>query len=236
MNKNSYLHAAYIFLFVISSLAAQSNEIKISESGYTEICGKMAVIDGIWMSEGIIRADISILETPNSKPITGGYKKGDEITISSKDECTYYVFSVSKTGGKESKGTVVLTKNAPLNSVQVCGDSLTFYESKSYKIDSLDWNVASIKDGDDGKLQAEIRITHNTSSFGNLYLKENDNVWLGECFYKVAYLNRSLMINNGNKWVLDEGKISLKRVLDYSYLTGPVIKGEDINKPIEKIK
>lgn len=234
MKKNLYLHALLISLFISSSLTAQPAEIKISETGYTEICGKMVMIDGIWMSEGIMRADISILETPNSKPITGGYKKGDEITISSKDSCTYYIFSLTKTGAKDSKGTVVFSKTPPLNPVQVCEDNLTFYEAKSYKIDSLDWNVASIKDGDKGLLQAEIKITHNTSSIDNLFLRENDNIWLGECLYSITHLNKSLAISKGNKWKLDEGKIILKKVSDYSYSTDPVIKGEDINKPIEK--
>ncbi len=233
MKKNLFF-ILIISLVASSSLFAQPAEIKIEETGYIEICGRMVVFDKIWMSEGIMRAEISVLENPNSKPITGGYKKGDEITIASKEGCTYYIFSVTKSGTKDNKGMLVLSKTPPLTPVQVCGDNLTFYESSSYKVDSLDWNVASIKDGDDGKLRAEIKVTYNTASISNLFLKKDDNIWLGECLYIIEDLNKSIAVSKGNKWELDEGKIILKKLADYTNSKGPVIPGEDINKPIGK--
>ncbi|MBZ0203614.1 MAG: hypothetical protein IT281_01255 [Ignavibacteria bacterium] len=236
MVKNSFLLAVLLILLITSFTYAQSTEITIPESGYTEICGKMLMIDGIWMSEGIIRADISILDSPNSKPITGGYKGGDEITISSEEGCTYYVFAITKSGLMDSKGTVVLSKYIPVPALHVCGDSLIFYETRGYKIDGLDWHVTSIKEGDGGKLEAEINITYNTSIIENLYLKENDFLWLGDCLYEVKHIYKSFVTSSDKTRKPLEGRISMTKISDYTYSTGPVIKGEDINKPIDHKK
>lgn len=230
------LFVVLIVLLLTSFSGAQSTEIKINENDYVEICGRMLMIDGIWMSEGIIKADISILESPNSKPITGGYKKGDEITISSKEGCTYYVFSVSKSGINDSKGTVVLSKNIPLSSVPVCEDSLTFFETRGYKIDSLDWVVAAIKIGDGGKLEAEIYVTYKTSLISGLFLKENDYLWLGECLYRISELNKPFLTYSDKTRIPLDGSLKLIRISDYFYENGKIIKGEEINKPIEHIK
>ena len=73
------------------------------------------IVDALWVFEGTIKADISILEKQNSKPITGGYSKGDLITLSSEPGCTYYIYSVTKYGNSKNKGLVTLSKNAPGN-------------------------------------------------------------------------------------------------------------------------
>ncbi|MCI0450108.1 MAG: hypothetical protein L0Y79_10070 [Chlorobi bacterium] len=218
-----------IFFFIVSAQNAQE-QIKIPENGSTEICGREVIVDGIWMNDWIIKADISVLGSPNSKSITGGYKKGDQITISGSEGCFYYVLSITKSGLNQNKGNVTLTKVPPVVPIQICEDTILWYESKTFKIDTLDWNIASVKKDKDSSY-AEVKVYYNKEPAGDFLMKDDENIWLGECLYKVSEMNEQVAVSMGNKWELQEGRIILTKVNDYFYSSGNVIEGEDINKP-----
>jgi hypothetical protein len=173
-----------IFFIVISSLLYSQDNIILTEKNDTSVCGRILIIDAIWVSDGSLNADISILDKQNSKPISGGYKKGSEITISSEPGCTYYIFSIEKNGSVNSKGTVVLSKTAPVSITEIIDGSFTAYENKSFKSGEYDWYFSSVS-GDAGDLTANITITKNTVLIENLALKKGDLVFIGEFMYKV---------------------------------------------------
>lgn len=117
--KTLIISAGLALLFIFSSTTkAQDTNYVITEGSESVICGHIVIIDALWYYDGTIKADISILEKQNSKPITGGYKKGDEITISSEPGCTFYVYSIEKIGGLKSKGMVILSKSPPVSSIK----------------------------------------------------------------------------------------------------------------------
>jgi hypothetical protein len=91
-----------------SSVYSQ-DEITLDEGLSAEVCGKIVVFDGIWMSEGKQKVDISVLESENSKPITGGYAMYDKINING---CVYYISGIFKNGIKPA-GKLKLSKNKP---------------------------------------------------------------------------------------------------------------------------
>ncbi len=169
-----------ILLFISLRLFAQQGEVTVSENKSTEICGRLLIVDAIWVSEGIIKADISLLEKPNSKAITGGYKKGDEITISSKEGCTYYVFSVMKTGVDSSAGSITLSKSPPLMAVSNCEETLTFIEGSSFAVDTLDWNFSSIEEA-----IVYVKVSYRTAFISEIKFTEGDKIWMGECLYRI---------------------------------------------------
>jgi hypothetical protein len=177
--KNIYIPCLLIFL-TCTQLNAQSDNITISEKGYTTICGRLLVVDAIWVSEGIIHADISLQDNPNSKAITGGYKKGDEITISSKEGCTYYIFSVVKSGIDSSIGKITLSKSPPLMAVSNCEENLYLGEGSSFAVDTLDWNIYSINEA-----VVYVKVSYKTAYISEIKLTQGDKIWMGECLYRV---------------------------------------------------
>jgi hypothetical protein len=187
--KNIKYHIIIILLSLSGSLTFSQDNINITEGGDTTICGKIIILDAIWVNEGMVKADISILEKQNSKPITGGYKKGDEITISSETGCTYYVYSVTKFGNSNSKGSVTLSKTAPDIIPEVYDNYISVSEGASFKVGSYDWYVSSISNVG-GKTNANISITQNTALIDNLVLTNGDLVWLGERLYKVESIQK----------------------------------------------
>jgi len=232
--KNRIFAAAkvcFLLLFAVSSRFFA--QVTISESQYSELCSKLVIVDAVWMSEGIIRADISLLDKPNSKPITGGYKKGDLITISSEPGCTYYIFSVTRSGDSTSKGSVTLTKEPPLTALQLCDETLMLYQNSSYAVDSLDWHFTSVT-GDGGTPKANIIVSHQTALVKNLSMQTGSLFWLGECLYMLDKIN--MPSGEGKK---DANGIAInglavmvfKKLNDYSSLESPGINGESINLP-----
>ncbi len=173
-----------IIFLVLSTLSYSQDNIFITEKGEGGVCGKILIVDGIWVSEGSLNADISILDKQNSKPITGGYKKGSEITVSSEPGCTYYIFSIEKNGSINNKGTVVLSKTAPVSILEIIDGSFTAYENMSFRTGEYNWYFPSIS-GEAGDLTANITITKNTELIENLALKKGDMVFIGEFLYKV---------------------------------------------------
>lgn len=210
--------SAIALLIVFSSLTgAQDSNIVIAEGSEAVICGKIVIIDALWYYEGTIKADISILEKQNSKPITGGYKKGDEITISSEPGCTFYVYSMTKTGGIKSKGEVTLSKSPPVISIDIKKDIITQEENSSYKYGNYDWYVESIRN-EGMKTIANITITKNTALIENLVLSIGDLVWLGDKLYKVEDIQtRSKFIKTDPEKIYEPlpGQIEFRMVKEF---------------------
>lgn len=186
--KTRSLRTCLIVLYFLAGSTYCQENFTIAESGEAEICGRTVIVDGIWFSEGIIRADISILETPRSKPITGGYMAGDMITISSEPGCTYYVNTITKSGKDSSKGMVILSANPLVQPIQQCADDIIFDEGQSYKIDTLDWHVAEIRKSDYGIMEAYINVTHLTEKISDFALSEYEKVWISGCLYEAIDL------------------------------------------------
>lgn len=179
-----YLYTSLFILFICSFIYSQEGFV-ISEKDDTTICGKILIVDGIWVSGGITKADISMLDKPNSKAITGGYKKGDIITISDLEGCAYYITSITKSGTASDKGAVELSKEMSSETVPVCEETLNWQSAQSYLFHTFDYNISSIFTGENGTVTAEIKISQKTNYIRSLYLKKGDHVWLTECLYKV---------------------------------------------------
>ncbi|MFI5211583.1 MAG: hypothetical protein ACHQIH_01770 [Ignavibacteria bacterium] len=208
-------------------LFSQEERIQIRETEGINLCGHELFVDGIWMNEGIIRADISVLERPNSKPITGGYKRGDTLIIYGADSCKYFVYSITKSGLDTGKGTVILSNTPPAEYLPICEDTLDWKESSKNWFDTLDYKVTSISKGDDGKLSAEIDVAHKSALITRIILRENDVIWSGECIYRVTYLIGEMGISKGNKWEVEPGHLILTRQNFFIHSSNEEIKGLD---------
>lgn len=176
----------FILLIILSaSYTYSQGSFTISEKEYITACGKLLIVDAIWMNEGMMMADISLLDKPNSKPITGGYKTGDEITLSSTEGCTYYISSVRKYGTDNKMGIVTISKDPPLPALGYCETQMTLYEGSSIKIDTLDWNFYSINEG-----SVYIKISYKTAFIEELTVTEGKNIWMNECLYRVESIRQ----------------------------------------------
>lgn len=226
-------------LALYNNIFAQNEDIKIIENSYAEICGHTIIVDGIWVNEGIIKADISVLENPNSKPITAGYKKGDEITISDKDSCRYFIFSIVKSGTNDTKGAVVLSKTPIRSRVQLCETFMTFQESQKFQIDTLDWYFTSMCSDQNKNYSATIDLYYKTNLISSVSLKKNDYLWMGECLYRVETVkpaSKDKIPDPNGIYEINPAEIFFKKVSEYLYSSNSTIKGEDINKSNETLK
>ncbi len=216
--KTLIIFAGLVLLFIFSSITkAQDTNYVITEGSEAVICGHIIIIDALWYYDGTIKTDISILDKQNSKPITGGFKKGDEITISSEPGCTYFVYSITKLGGLKSKGMVSLSKSPPLSNIDVNKDIISQEEYSTYKFGSFDWFVSSIRIVRGSKI-ANITITQNTALIDNLVLTKGDLVWLGEKLYKVGSIQaRSHFVKTDPERIYEPlmGKIEFEAVKEY---------------------
>lgn len=216
MNILRILFILTFFLLLLDISYSQEN-INIPEGNDTTICGKIVVVDALWVYEGTLRADISILEKQNSKPITGGYKKGDEITLSSDHGCIYYIYSITKLGSLKSKGLVTFSISPPVSNIEGNKDVITQEENSTYKFGKYDWFISSIRN-DGGSTFANITITHNTALIDNLVLTKGDLIWLGERLYKVKSIQtRSEFIKTDPERIYEPlpGKIEFKAIKEY---------------------
>lgn len=220
-------------LILSLNLKSQDEFVTIKENEGVNICGQDLIVDKIWMNEGIIRADISMLGQPNSKPITGGYRKGDELQLSGSERCTYYISLISKSGLDSGKGKVVLSKTPPAEFLQICEDTLVWEERGKYWFDTLDCRVTAIRKGDDGALMAEINTSYKSSSIAQLFLGENDVIWSGECLYKVTYLKGHIYNSMGKEWEIEPGKLVLTRQNYYIHSSNELMYGLE-NQPVNK--
>lgn len=195
-------------------------EITLPEGSDVEICGRTLYIDGIYVYDGNIRADISVLMQKNSKPITGGYKLGDTIDI--KNGCIYYITMIQKYGLTSSKGYVVLSKEQDLTAYLDMGLS-TLKLNEKFNIGSAEWRATRISKDD-----ADFEIKNSKGKTESVTLKKNDLIWNGF----IAYTISDFLANASDK-LNEQWSIELKQVKDYSYLnlSTPSIDGELINPP-----
>lgn len=217
MKKLSILAGLLTIMLFDAVSYAQADTIKITEGDQSIVCGKIVIVDELWMNEGYLKADISILDKQNSKPITGGYKTGDEITISSAPGCTYYIYSISKTGSLSNKGNVILSKNAPERKIEVRNDEIIMEEYSTYKSGEYSWYVSSIRKNE-GKKTANITITQNTALIEELALTNGEMVWIENELYKVESIEaRSEFIKTDPEKIYEPlpGRIVLKAVKEY---------------------
>ena len=189
--KRFFAHAVLLVLIFLGGTVFCQESYSIPESGETIICGSTVIVDGIWFAEGIIRADISILETPRSKAITGGYRAGDEITITSEPGCTYYVNSITKSGLTSSKGKVILSKDPLGSPINICTDEYFFFENTSFMADTMIWHIRTIGDSDSGKLAAFITVTYQTQMIEDIMITQSDQLWISGCLYYVSCIERA---------------------------------------------
>lgn len=204
---------------------SQTDLIFINEGEMINICGKLLAIDGIWINEGVIRADISILEKQNSKPITGGFKRGDSLEILGTDNCKYYISSITKSGLDSSKGKVVLSNTPPPDYMKICEDTLVWKEGIKNRFDTLDHKLTLIRNRDDDKLTAIVEVSCKSAFMKDLELKKNDLLWAGECLYKVTAIATETGSGVGNNREIVPGHLVLSRQNYYIHSSIEEIKG-----------
>jgi hypothetical protein len=107
--KTIRLISYLILILVFQQTYSQQAEITLSKSKRADLCERIIFFDNIWFDQGVIKADISILSNPRSKPITGGYKERDQIFIN--DGCTYYLNEIDTNGFSENGGTIKISED-----------------------------------------------------------------------------------------------------------------------------
>lgn len=216
--KKLSISAGLLTIMLFNAISyAQADTIKITEGDQSIVCGKIVIVDELWINEGYLKADISILEKQNSKSVTGGYKTGDEITISSEPGCTYYIYSISKTGSLSNKGNVILSKSAPERKIEVRKDEIILEEYSTYKSGEYSWYISSIRKNE-GKNTANIIITKNTALIEELALTKGEMVWIENELYKVESIDaRSEFIKTDPEKIYEPlpGKIKFKVVNEH---------------------
>lgn len=200
-------------------------EIEITEGSEVKVCGRILYIDGIYVYDGNIRADISILMQKNSKPIIGGYKLGDTIDI--KSGCRYYVTMIQKFGLNSALGYVILSKEQELIAYLDMSLSILKLDEK-FNIGSQEWRATRISKDD-----ADFEIKRSKGKTESVTLKKNDLIWNGFILYSISDFLANASDNPNDQW-----QIELKKVKDYSYLNlnTPSIDGELINPPPDMLR
>ncbi|MBS1514296.1 MAG: hypothetical protein JSS63_04665 [Bacteroidetes bacterium] len=207
------------FLFLLTAKVFPQDTYTIYEKGEEKICGKIIRVDGIWIDNGRMKADISILANQNSKPITGGYKMGDTIDI--KKGCKYFVKLIQKFGIKDDlSGFVELSKNADLSDyIDFALGNLRLNDG--FYIGSTNYKVTRIS-----KDEAEItQAATKTTAAKTITLKKNDIIWKG---FEAYYISDFLA--NASDKIEQQWTIEIKPVKDYSIIV-TVIPGELMNAP-----
>lgn len=208
----------FSFLFT-SQIFSQDNHI-IYEKGEDKICGKIIRLDGVWIDNGRMKADISTLEQKNSKPVIGSYKIGD--TISIKSGCKYFVKLIQKEGLKEdAKGYIEISNEVDLTAyLDVALDNLQLNDK--FYIGNFDCIVTRIS-----KDEAEFtQKATQTTPAKTVIMKKNDIIWKG---FEAYYISDFLA--NASDKIEQQWTIEIKPVKDYSYISGTVIPGELMNAP-----
>ena len=209
-----------LFSFLLTSqVFSQDNHI-IYEKGEDNICGKIIRVDGIWIDNGRIKADISILSQKSSKPIIGGYKMGDTIDI--KSGCKYYVKLLQKYGmGNEAQGFVQLSDK--VDDTEYLGVAMgNLRLNEEFYTGNIDWKVTRISKDETEFTQKATK----TTPANTVVMKKNDIIWKGfEAYYISDFLaNASDKIEQ--QWIIE-----IKPVKDFSYLAKTETYGERISLP-----
>ncbi|MBS1494475.1 MAG: hypothetical protein JST55_13250 [Bacteroidetes bacterium] len=207
-----------LILILLTPLFLFGQDITLTEGSDVEVCGRTLRIDGIWIDNGRIKADISVLREKNSKPITGGYKSRDTIYI---DKCRYVVMSISKYGlNSSAKGKVSLLTEIDQEIQAPTAESFFMSSGGEYNLGKQKWTVKSVTadsaiiDNAEGELRVK-----------QIVLKINDIVWRGAGAYIVSGFPKAL--------TSDKRSVELKIIRDYSYLNPntPSIDEALINPP-----
>jgi hypothetical protein len=206
-----------IGLILYCNFTYGQDEITLTEGIPQEICGRYVILDGVWADNGVQKADITVLLTMQSKPITGGYSKGTEINISDKSGCKFYVYSILKYG--KNKGTVVLSAKFPEKTLSDCKESITFWESVYQTNDFVtgiySWSLSAIPDTNTAVMKMA-----NKDSISTLTLKKGDVVWMGECLYRLDVISLESWDNvkdPDGHYEMNPAEINLKKVQNYYY-------------------
>ncbi len=209
-----------LFLCFIANHSFAQDVVTLIEGEDVNLCGRILRIDGIYINNGNVKADISVLWQENSKPITGGYKRNDSIFVTEK--CKYYVSSIKKFGMNDSKGSVVLSKE-PTRIFSLDMVAGTMDMRNLYSFGEEEWRVIRISKDD-----ADIKIAVKNSPAKKVTLKKNDLIWYGDIAFYISDFLASASDDPLFQW-----EIKLEQVKDYSYLNGPGIPGELINAPVD---
>ncbi|RPI16202.1 MAG: hypothetical protein EHM58_12450 [Ignavibacteriae bacterium] len=203
-----------LFLFLLIPLISFSQTIDTTlyEKELINFCGKIVVLDGIWVSEGKLKADISVLERVNSKPVTGGYSAGESIFIN--DSCRLYINFIKKTGFKDAVGYAVLTSFIiDIIAADNCTDKMELLIGQTYTLNNKEYKIKELPPirGLPGEVALE-------SVDEKIVLKIDDIYWNTKCLLKLTYI--------------DNKKIIFEKQDSYFYSSGDVIPGELINAPV----
>jgi hypothetical protein len=211
-----------IIFLVLFSLAPASNvcfaqgDVYINEGETSKICGKYVTLDGIWLSGGARIADISVRENQNAKPITCGYHNHDTLQVSDKKNCTYFIHDIYKRGIL-TKGEIVISTEPAVMMMAIMTSIVSLSEGDDMYADKK-YLVSKISAGKDGAGIVEIKISREDLDT-TIYFKKGDVIW------KEGFPFELTEISTVDK------TCKFEEMKNYSYKTGDLIKGEDINKP-----
>jgi hypothetical protein len=209
-----------LLLILVTPLFLSARELSITENSEAVECGRIIRVEGIWIDDGRIKADISVLTNKSSKPITGGYKMGDTIDV--KSGCRYFIKLIQKYGVNSNSGYVVFTPEQDLSDYLAIGLS-TLRMNDKFNLGGNEWLVTGISK-DEAQFKVESGLNYDT-----IKLTKNDIIWKGFEAYYISDIVDESTDNFYKSW-----KIELKQVKNYSYLnthdTG--IRGEDSNAPM----
>jgi hypothetical protein len=210
-----------IILFLLFALTthafSQPDEIVITEGSRIEICGRTVAIEGFWIDNYELKADISVYYQENSKPVTGGYKSGETITVT--EGCKHIIKSILKFG-LSSKGKVTLWKDIEYDHSVYRGEFMMKH-SKNYYFGDEVWVVKKVF-----KDSAEIEINKNDIFIKTFLLKHDDIVWTGK------YANSISRFIESDDEGANAGTIVFKRIKDLSYINRVGVPDEILNPPV----
>lgn len=211
----------FLFLFLFSLAFAPNvcfaqGDVYINEGETAKICGKYVTFDGIWLSGGVRKADVSIRDNQNSKPITGGYNNHDTMQVSDKKNCTFYIHDIYKRGIL-TKGEIVISTEPAVMMATLMVSVISLNEGEDMFADHK-YTISKISADKGGVPTVEIKISREDLDT-TIYFKKGDVIW------KEGFPFELTEISTGDK------TCKFEEMKNYSYKTGDIIKGEDINKP-----
>ncbi len=204
--------------FENASVEDTMEEIKIMEYDHVTVCNVNVSVDSLWISEGVIRADMAYWNHPGQKPMEGGYREGDGIEFSK--GCTYYVKEIKKYGTNEMPGYVVLSRSKPYIPPRICPEKDMFESTVVAHLGDIRFGVASY-----GKKLgitiAPIKITLGKNT--EIKLREGSILWVGSCAYRLEEIKERKDENDDIIFVRVNEFLSKDSI--------PPVGGEEINKP-----
>ncbi len=216
----NHLKTFILFTFLVAAVLcyAQEDAVYLYEGSTTEVCGKYLRLEGIWIDNGVRKADISIMESQNSKPITGGYKWNDTLQISNTKKCSFFIHEIYKKGIL-SRGLVKISAEKPEVTLSVMVGILFFKEGENIYEDNT-YVISKIKKNSSGAPTVEIKIKREDLDT-TLFYKSGDIIWHDGFPFELSNIS------------IDSKTCEFTEMKNYSYITGDPINGEDINKPVK---